>query len=175
LPTGLRGLMIGGIIAAAMANIDSYSLLASANIVYDIYRPLVDPQASERRLVILTRVGVFAVMVAAALLSLLFERMRDAWQFMASVMAAVLLVPLMGALFAHPRRAAGLWGAVAGLFGLIAFYTLLIALGEYSQADECYVWRIGGAEIWQDYAVLCTVPISLIGYHLGHLFGRRAA
>ena len=44
LPTGLRGLMIGGIIAAAMSNVDSYSLLASGNIVYDIYRPLVEPQ-----------------------------------------------------------------------------------------------------------------------------------
>jgi solute:Na+ symporter, SSS family len=173
LPTGLRGLMVGGIIAAAMANVDSYSLLASANIVYDIYRPLVDPQASEKRLMILTRCGVFFVMIAAAAISLLFERMRDAWQFMASVMAAVLFVPLMGALFGRPRPSAGLWGAVAGLLGLVAFYALVISLGRYNEEDEAFVWRIGAVEIWQDYAVLFTVPVSFIGYWLGNLLGRR--
>lgn len=172
LPAGLRGLMLGGILAAAMANIDSYSLLASANIVYDIYRPLVDPHASDRRLILLTKLGVLVVMVAAALLSLLFERMRDAWQFMASVMAAVLLVPLLGAIFARPRPAAGLCGAVAGLVALVAFYTSLISLGRYSETDEAYVWQIGNVEIWQDYAVLCTLPVSLVGYYLGNFFGK---
>jgi SSS family solute:Na+ symporter len=173
LPTGLRGLMVGGIIAAAMANVDSYSLLASANVVYDIYRPLLDPSASEKRLMVLTRGGVFIVMFAAAAISLLFERMRDAWQFMASVMAAVLFVPLMGALFARPRRAAGIWGALAGAMALIAFYSLLIVFGDNQNDEQVYVWRIGGVEIWQDYAVLCTLPISFIGYTLGNVVGRR--
>lgn len=180
LPTGLRGLMIGGILAAAMSNIDSYSLLASGNLVYDIYRPLVDPQASDRRLVVLTRLGVLVVMIAAALLSLAFDRMRDAWQFMASVMTAVLLVPMMGALFARPRAAAGLWGAVAGLAGLVVFYVLLFTKGEYHGEHETYIWRLqlgpfAEAELWQDYAVLWSLPISLVGYLLGNRFGRRSA
>jgi SSS family solute:Na+ symporter len=169
LPAGLRGLMIGGIIAAAMSNVDSYSLLASGNIVYDIYRPLADPRASDRRLMVLTRLGVFGVMAAAAGISLLFERMRDAWQFMASVMASVLLVPMMGALFARPRRAAGLWGAVAGLAGVSAFYALLFTFGEYDEGDETFIWREGGVEIWQDYASLFAIPVSLAGYWLGNL------
>jgi SSS family solute:Na+ symporter len=175
LPTGLRGLMIGGIIAAAMSNVDSYSLLASGNLVYDIYRPLVEPNASDRRLLVLTKIGVFAVMIAAAAMSLMFVRLRDAWQFMASVMAAVLLVPMMGALFAHPRRAAGMAGAVAGFAGLAAFYGLLMTQGAYDAEQETYVWRVAGVEVWQDYAVLCTVPVSLAGYALGNVFGRRDA
>ncbi len=173
LPTGLRGLMVGGIIAAAMSNVDSYSLLAAGNIVYDIYRPLVEPNASDRRLMVLTRIGVFLVMIAAAAISLMFVRMRDAWQFMASVMAAVLFVPLMGALFARPRRAAGLWGALAGLAGLFAFYALLFLCGEYDGEQETFVWRVNGFEMWQDYAVICTLPVSLLGYWLGNVLGRR--
>ena len=172
LPIGLRGLMIGGILAAAMSTIDSYSLLASGNIVYDIYRPLFAPTASERRLVILTRVGVLIVMIAAAAISLMFARMRDTWQFMTSIMAAVLLVPVMGALFARPRPAAGLWGSVAGLVGVTLFYTLLFSLGRYSPEAETYVWRLGTLEIWQDFAVLCALPVSLAGYVLGNQFGR---
>jgi SSS family solute:Na+ symporter len=175
LPVGLRGLMIGGIIAAAMSNVDSYSLLASGNIVYDIYRPLMDRQASERRLMVLTRVGVFAVMASAAGISLMFERMRDAWQFMASVMASVLLVPVMGALFGRPRRAAGLSGTVAGLAGVVAFYGLLFTFGKYDETDETYIWRGGGMEIWQDYASLFAIPVSLAGYWLGNLMGRETS
>jgi SSS family solute:Na+ symporter len=171
LPIGLRGLMLGGILAAAMAQIDSYSLLASANLVYDIYRPLFDPRASERRLILLTRIGVFIVMIASVLISLLFERMRDMWQFMASIMAAVLFVPMMAALFGRPRPAAGLWAAVAGMLGLILFYGLLFSLGEYSEANETHVWRIGAIEVWQDYAVLCALPVSIVGYLLGNRLG----
>jgi SSS family solute:Na+ symporter len=172
LPTGLRGLMIGGILAAAMSQIDSYALLASGNLVYDIYRPLVDRDAPDRRLLRLTRVGVFAVMIAAAVISLLFDRMRDAWQFMASVMASVVLVPTMGALFWRPRPAAGFWGAVAGLAGIIGFYSLLYGQGAEDLVEETHVWRIAGFELWEDYAVLCALPISVAGFALGHLLGR---
>lgn len=175
LPVGLRGLMIGGILAAAMANIDSYSLLASGNLVYDIYRPLVDPRASDRRLVLLTRLGVFVVMILACLMSLLFVRMRDAWQFMASIMASVLLVPVMGALFAQPRRQAGLAAAVAGFAALTAFYSLIHKYGTYVDEHETTVWQIGRVELWQDYAALCSLPVSLAGYAIGNAWGKRCS
>ncbi|BBO34840.1 sodium:solute symporter family protein [Lacipirellula parvula] len=174
LPTGLRGLMIGGILAAAMSMIDSYSLLASGNVVYDVYRPLFNPQASDRRLLVMTRVGVFAVMIASALISLLFERMRDTWQFMSGIMASVVLVPVMGAFFSRPKPAAGLGGAIGGFIGLIAFYALLYARGEFDDGEKTFVWRIAGAEIWQDYAVLCALPVSLAGFIAGNRFGKEA-
>lgn len=174
LPTGLRGLMIGGILSAAMSTIDSYSLLASGNVVYDIYRPLIDPKASDRRLLVLTRLGVFGVMVAAAIMSLFFERMRDAWQFMSSVMASVVLTPVLGALFSRPRRAAGLWSAISGFAGLAAFYGLLFTYGNYDPVEETHVWRIAGAELWQDFAVLFALPISIAGFTAGNLFGKES-
>jgi SSS family solute:Na+ symporter len=172
LPIGLRGLFLGGILAAAMSTIDSYSLLASGNIVYDIYRPLVDPQASDERLIRLTRTGVLVVMVLAALVSLLFARMRDTWQFMTSVMTSVVFVPMMGALFFRPRPSAGLWGAVAGFVGLILFYTLVFTQGEYNAEHEKQVWIVGEVQIWQDYAALCSLPVSLVGFLLGNRFGK---
>jgi SSS family solute:Na+ symporter len=173
LPTGLRGLMIGGILAASMTQIDTYSLLASGNLVYDIYRPIFDRNASDHRLLTLTRAGVFVVMFAAALISLMFDRMRDAWQFMASVMAAVVLVPVMGAIFWKPRRAAGFWGAAGGLLGITLFYVFLFRHGLKDPEEETFVWRYGSVEIWQDYAVLCALPISLLAFLLGHAWGGR--
>jgi SSS family solute:Na+ symporter len=175
LPLGLRGLFLGGILAAAMSTIDSYSLLASGNIVYDIYRPLVDPRASDRRLLWMTRWGVFGVMVAALAISMFFTRMRDTWQFMTSVMTAVVFVPVMGALFANPRPAAGLCGSAAGLLGLITFYTFVFTQGAYHPDHEKYVWAFGGIEIWQDYAALCALPVSFVGFLIGHRLGRTVS
>jgi SSS family solute:Na+ symporter len=173
LPLGMRGLFLGGILAAAMSTIDSYSLLASGNVVYDIYRPLFDPRASDERLIRLTRVGVFLVMIVAAIVSMYFVRMRDTWQFMTSVMTSVVLVPVMAALFARPRPAAGLWSSVAGFVGLLAFYGLMFTQGEYSEEHEKHRWIIGSFEIWQDYAALCAIPISFVGYLIGNRLGRR--
>jgi Na+/proline symporter len=174
LPLGLRGLFIGGILAAAMSTIDSYSLLASGNVVYDIYRPIFDPRASDRRLIWLTRAGIFLVMVAALAISMFFTRMRDAWQFMTSVLTAVVFVPVMGALFTRPRPAAGLSASALGLVGLVAFYVLVFTKGSYDPDKEKHVWMIGGIEIWQDYAALCALPVSLVGFLIGNRFGRRA-
>jgi solute:Na+ symporter, SSS family len=173
LPTGLRGLMIGGMLAAAMSQIDSYSLLASGNLVYDIYRPMFDRRAPDHRLLTLTRIGVFVVMFAAALMSLMFDRMRDAWQFMASVMAAVVWVPVMGAIFFRPRRLAGFLGALGGLFGIVTFYGVLLKFGSEDLVEKTYVLRVAGVEIWQDYAVLCALPVSLAAFIVGHLLGDR--
>ncbi|MEX2171873.1 MAG: sodium:solute symporter family protein [Pirellulales bacterium] len=173
LPLGLRGLFLGGVLAAAMSTVDSYSLLASGNVVYDIYRPIFDPHASDKRLIRLTRVGVFAVMLIAALISLFFDRMRDTWQFMTSVMTSVVFVPVMGALFFRPRPAAGLWGSVAGLVGLVVFYLLVFTQGTRDPEHEKHVWIIAGVQVWQDYAALCALPVSLIGFVLGNQFGRQ--
>jgi SSS family solute:Na+ symporter len=175
LPMGLRGLFLGGILAAAMSTIDSYSLLASGNVVYDIYRPLVDPRASDERLIRLTRIGVFLVMVLAALISLAFARMRDTWQFMTSVMTAVVFVPVLGALFSKPRPAAGLCAATAGFCGLLVFYGLLFWFGQIDDEQENRVWIIGGVQIWQDYAAICSLPVSLAGFLLGNRFGKRTS
>jgi hypothetical protein len=60
------------------------------------------------------------------------------------------------------------------LVGLVTFYTLLFAFGRYDDQNETYIWRIGGVELWQDYAVLCALPVSLAGFLLGNRLGSSA-
>lgn len=172
LPVGLKGLFLGGLLAAAMSSVDSYCLLASGNLVYDIYRPLRGGGLDDRRLLRLTRIGVFVVMVVAMVVSLAFERITDAWVFMAGVLASVVFVPVMGALFSRPRRAAGLCAALAGFVALVVFYVLVYTLGTYDEEAESLVWRWGRLELWREYAVLFALPISAAGFGIGQLLGR---
>lgn len=175
LPLGLRGLFLGGILSAAMSTIDTYSLLASSNLVYDIYHPLTGRRLSDRQLMQRTRIGIFIVLVTAALAGLLFERLRDAWLFMASVLTAVVLVPVLAALFMKPTRLAGLLGAAGGLLGLVTFYGVLFTLGEKDPEEAAYVLRLGDVELWQDCAAIVALPVSAIAFTVGQIFGRRSS
>jgi Na+/proline symporter len=176
--------MIGGILASAMSTIDSYSLLASGNLVYDMYRTI-HRGVSDRALLLMTRIGVFVVITAAAFIDLAFSRMREAWIFMTSVLVSIVLVPAMAAVFAPARRRpkplAGLLGSAFGLLGLVVFYAVVFTQGSKDPLEESYVLRLGataaggeggGVEIWQDSAVLFALPVSLVGFVVGQMLGR---
>ncbi|HMP07284.1 MAG TPA: hypothetical protein PJ982_13105 [Lacipirellulaceae bacterium] len=49
---------------------------------------------------------------------------------------------------------------------------LLLALGQFDADREVYFLRFGALELWQDYAALCALPVSLVGYVAGNLLGR---
>jgi SSS family solute:Na+ symporter len=173
LPVGLKGLFIGGVLAAAMSSIDSYCLLASGNLVYDIMRPLRRRPLSDRALMRLTRLGVFAVMGVALLASFAFQRLTDAWVFMSGALVSVVFVPVMGALFLRPAAGAGVCSAGAGLAALVAFHVMIYTKGAYDEEAESMVLRIAGLDLWREYAVLAALPISVAGFAAGHLVSRR--
>lgn len=177
LPIGLKGLLLGGILAAAMSSVDTYCLLASGNVVYDIYRPLRArrglPPLSDRAMVRLTRVGVFVVMFVGVGATLLFERITDAWVFMAGVLVSVVFVPVMAAILWRPRRTAGLWAAAGGMAALTTYHGLVHGLGAYDDDAESWVWRVAGLELWREYAALAALPVSMAGLIAGQTLGRR--
>jgi SSS family solute:Na+ symporter len=173
LPLGLKGLFLGGVLAAAMSSIDSYCLLASGNIVYDIWRPLSRRPVTDRMLTLATRAGVFGVMAAAVALSLLFDRITDAWVFLASVLASAVLVPVLGGVFFREATPlAGLLAASLGLGAMTGYYVLVYVFGAADADLETQIWRIGGFELFREYAVLAALPMSLVGFLLGIAFGR---
>jgi len=65
LPPGLRGLLIAGVLAAAMSSLDSALGALSSSAIVDIYRPYIHPGASDRHYL---RVSRFSVVIFAAFL-----------------------------------------------------------------------------------------------------------
>lgn len=174
LPLGLKGLFLGGVLAAAMSSVDSYGLLASGNLVYDIYRPMARKPPSDRMMIRMTRIGIFFVMFVAVGASLVFARLADAWVFMAGVLASTVFVPVMGALFyRRPKPAAGLAAVGAGLLGLAIFHGVVHTLGVFDEDKETWKWVVGGVNLWREFAVLFALPLSAVGFALGQWLGRR--
>jgi solute:Na+ symporter, SSS family len=177
LPVGLKGAFVAGVLATAMSTIDSYLLIAGGNLAYDLYRPLFRPRIDDRSLLRLTRwmAGVAAAM--GLLLALYFQTIVSAWIFISTLLTATVLVPLMAALFSPvpPKPAAGLASSLAGLATSVLFYVMVTLFGSYDEEWETVIWDVTLGErvvpIWQEYAVLLALPVSLLALLLFQVVG----
>jgi Na+/proline symporter len=181
LPSGLAGLFVASVLATAMSTIDSYLLISGGNLAYDLYRPWLERDIDDARLLRFTRYGVVVAAVASVLLALFFESMVAAWIFMATVLVVTALVPVLAALYV-PHLATPAAGIASSLTGLAtaALYTALVsANGAHSEEWGTTIWNtsIAGLDLalWQEYAVLFALPASAAAFALGSMIGPRTA
>ena len=73
LPAGVAGIVISAAIAAMMSTADSQLLVATSALSEDIYHQLINKDASQKRLVAISRVGTVLIGVIAFLLALRAE------------------------------------------------------------------------------------------------------
>jgi solute:Na+ symporter, SSS family len=175
LPVGLSGLFLGGCLAAAMSTVDSYFLIAAGNLVYDIYRPLARRDLDDRTLILYTRGAMLLSAAACILLSVYFERIKEAWAFMATILTSTLLVPTLASLLVPGRRAplAGALATWGGLSAVVAFYAVLHVWGVPDPDLESRRMEVAGVTLLREYALFAAVPVSALGYLLGLALGRR--
>ncbi len=177
LPVGLVGVFLAGVLATAMSTMDSYSLVAGANLAYDIHRPLRNPDATDSELVRNTKIGIVISWVSGFALAFAFNRLMALWVFTATLLTSMVLVPIMLALFWKGKRTslAGTLSCLTGLVATIVYYLAIAWLGVENEAYGTYIWSfsIGGMsfDLWQEYALYFTLPMSLLGFLVGNLLG----
>jgi Na+/proline symporter len=177
LPVGLKGFFIAGVLSAAMSTVDSYLLLSSGNLVYDIYRPLFRPSMSDASLLAWTRAGIVLALLPCLAIAVYFHRITDAWVFMSTVLTAASLVPIMAALFLPGKRnpAEGLLSSLLGLGTVLVYYAVVTFFGE--AAEESFLltvsWLSTSWNLWREYSLFFALPMSALGFLLGSLLGGR--
>lgn len=124
-PVWFGALVIAGAVAAMMSSSDSMLLSGSSYFTRDIYRPFVDPDASERREDLLGRAGVVVFATGAFLVSLL--RPGTLLEIGATAFGgfAQLALPVIVALYWTGTTRAGI---TAGIAGSQAFYLASVFL-----------------------------------------------
>ena len=70
LPSGLLGLVLTSLVAAYMSTISTQLNWGSSYLVFDFYRSYIDPNASERKMVLVGRLATVLLMVVSATLAL---------------------------------------------------------------------------------------------------------
>jgi SSS family solute:Na+ symporter len=176
LPPGLTGLFVAGVVATAMSTIDSYLLIAGGNLAYDLYRPVSGRSLDDADLLRLTRVGIVIACLVSVALALAFRSIVSAWVFMATVLVAAALVPVLAALFLRsPRPVAGLASSLTGLTVVLTGYTLIAWRGIDDPDWGTRIWSvaIAGREIriWQEYVILAALPASVVAFAVGQRWG----
>ncbi len=182
LPAGLVGLFIAGVLAAEMSTVDSYCLVAGSNLSYDIYKPRARKAVTDAQLIRMTRIGIVISWVLGYVVAFYFERMLALWVFLSTLLTSTVLMPVLLGIFRADWRKplAGFVSAVTGLVSAILFYGFVEWFGTFSEENGTTILTIvteSGAtfDIWQEYAMLVTLPLSLAGFFVGLAMEKRGA
>ena len=177
LPIGLTGIFLAGVLATAMSTMDSYTLVAGANLSYDLYRPIIKPHATDKELVRATKIGVVLAWVLGYIVAFAFERIMALLVFITTVLTTTVLVAIMASIFYKGRKTAlaGLLSCGTGLISVIVFYIGLAQVGDFNDVYGTYIWSftIAGEtfSIWQEYSLFFCLPLSALGFLIGNQFG----
>jgi Na+/proline symporter len=85
LPSGLIGLVVASLIAAFMSTISTQLNWGSSYIVNDVYKRFINKEASNKSQVMVGRIAIVVLMLAAALLSMVFENAKSVFDIMLTV------------------------------------------------------------------------------------------
>lgn len=94
LPAGVRGLVLSGLIAAAMSTFDSTLNAGASYLVRDIYQSYINPDADDRKLVWMSRWATIAMCVVGVGLAAVVPNINAIWSLITMGLGAGLFVPL---------------------------------------------------------------------------------
>ena len=126
LPPVFKGIFFTGMLATIMSTVDSYFFVAATTLSRDLYQRVLHPQASEKQVIWVTRLGIiFTGALAIGLALGLYESIKVVWKLFGSVSASAMLVPLMiGFWYKGPKKKmAGVWSMWSGFIMAAVFYS----------------------------------------------------
>jgi Na+/proline symporter len=85
LPAGLLGMVVASLIATFMSTISTHLNWGSSYVVNDFYKRFLKPTASEKEQVLIGRVSTVVMMLFAALLALVLEEAREAFNLLLQI------------------------------------------------------------------------------------------
>ncbi len=175
LPVGLLGVFIAGVLATAMSTADSYFLVAGGVVGYDIYKKVINPDASQEKVERLTKIGMLVSAAISIGLAFAFERIMEVWVFQATIIITTALIPVYFATFSKRpvKKIAGILATAFGLGASVIWYIWSNFFGQWSEDWEVYVIKIGNLELWQEYGIIIITPIVLIIFLIANAVGKK--
>ena len=93
IPTGVKGFLIAGLMAAAMSTFDSTVNAGAAYWVKDLYQAYLRPRASEKDLMIQARLASVGIVLLALLFSLTISNINEIWGWITMGIGAGMFIP----------------------------------------------------------------------------------
>lgn len=118
LPVGLKGVCVAALMAAIMSTADSYMLSGATNISVDIYKTYINPNASDRQMVLVTKGSVLAIGLLGLGFALLLPDVMSVWTLSSTAYVGGCLVPMLYGIFSKKKKSytAALCAMIGGGF-----------------------------------------------------------
>jgi Na+/proline symporter len=172
MPTWLGCIMMTNIVAIIMSTADSFLLVPSNSLIRDIYMAYINPKASEKHIIFLSRLFVLCLGIIAFLISLTFEKATGFLEralYAYTIYGTAVTPSLVAALF---WKGATKFGAIASIIaGTFVTLTWKPFLGKLADIKDPPQWLSDNLE-WANEldevlpaiaaSVLALVVISLL-------------
>lgn len=170
LPIGMKGLVVGGLMAALMSSLASLFNSSAMLFTIDFYKKF-RPDTSEKRLVFVGRVativivilGVLWIPVMKSIGKVLYEYLQDVQSLLAPGIASVFL---LGVFWKRTSPAAGFTGLATGF--VLGMTRLALKVFESGLNTDGFVYKIFIEPNWLHYEiylfVLCLAVIVVVTY-----------
>ncbi|NOZ60681.1 MAG: sodium:solute symporter [Calditrichaeota bacterium] len=130
--TGMKGLLVAGLMAAAMSTFDSTVNAGAAYWVKDIYQAYLKPDASEKRLMMHSRLASVAIVLAGLLFSLLIKNINEIWGWITMSIGGGMIIPQLARWYWWRLNGYGFAiGTGAGMFAAVLQRALFPQIPEY--------------------------------------------
>lgn len=93
IPVGVKGLLIAGLMAAAMSTFDSTVNAGAAYWVKDLYQTYLRPNANEKDLILQSRLASLVIVLLALLFSLTITNINEIWGWITMGIGAGMFIP----------------------------------------------------------------------------------
>jgi SSS family solute:Na+ symporter len=131
-PMGIKGLLVAGLIAAAMSTFDSTVNAGAAYWVKDIYQTYLNPKATEKQLMKHSRWSSVVIVVLGLLFTLAIKNINEIWGWITSSLGAGLLIPTLARWYWWRMNGYGFaYGTVAGMAAAVVQRILIPGVPEY--------------------------------------------
>jgi len=144
LPAGLLGLMIAAMFSATMSSLNSEFNVMSAVLTNDIYKKLINPNASDKKLIFIARLNIVLVGIVVVIGSLYMGKLGGAFEankILTGLFAIPLAIPLvLGLMFKKTNSVGVFFTVVVGIFtGLIFISSTSVSweTGTLIQITSC--------------------------------------
>ncbi|MBE6733657.1 MAG: sodium/proline symporter [Ruminococcaceae bacterium] len=161
-PPIIAGFVMAGILAATISSSDSYLLIAASALAKNIYQGICRKKATDKQVMIVTRITLLAIALIAILISLdeksvIFKIVSFAWAGFGATFGPIMLFSLF---WKRTTRA----GAVAGMVGggvMVFVWNLLVRPIGVANASLAFlnIYELLPAFI---FSAICIVVVSLL-------------
>ena len=113
LPQLVGAILLGGVFSKVVSTANNYLFSPASNLIHDVYKRFIDPQASERRTLIVSRVLVVALGIFALIQAAYFESILKAALYAYTVYGAAVTPAVMAVFFWKRANRAGAISSIA--------------------------------------------------------------